>query len=178
MSMRRTEEFRELGDPKRVQAFFGYVDEETGEWISDHGRTKQEFKEEADINRIVNNILQGGVSDWLERHEKWVQQAGDTKVPDLNYRELMTQVAECDERFMQLPSAVRAGFKNDPAVFLDFIQSEGGEVEIKELIKKANPIVVKAGSLQEGSKPKEAEKPKEEIAVAKSPPSGEADPPG
>lgn len=143
---------RPADDDGRVQKFFSYVDEE-GEIIQDKGRTKQEFAKEADINNIVGNILKTGSSDWLEKHEEWLKTARDSIVPDVEYREIMSIMADAGERFVELPSEVREGFNNDPAEFMEFVQSEKGDIDLAELIAVARPAVVKAGSIAEGSKP-------------------------
>lgn len=146
---------RDPNDPKRVRKHFGWVDEETGEFIPDPGRTKQEFRDETDINKIVKDITKRGATDWLEKHDEWLKGAASVVVPNIDYKTLMDQIADAENRFTDLPSAVRKGFDNDPAKFLDFVQSEGGDVELQELLAKALPIVEKKGSVGAASAPKE-----------------------
>lgn len=163
---------RDRNDPSRVTAAYGYLDEETGEIIPDKGRTKQEFAKDGDINNIIQNVLRTGVSDWIDNHDAWVKGTADVTVPNIDYKELMDRLAEAEQKFMELPSAVRAGFDNDPAQFMDFVQGEGGDIEITELIAKAKPVVKKAGSVQEASKPKEEPEVKADVKVDP-PPSGD-----
>lgn len=156
MSMKYGESERRAPDaPGRLQRYFSSIDPETGEEIMEQSMTKQEFADDADINKIVANIMKTGVSDWLDNHNDWVKNAGDVEVPNIDYKGMMDILADAEDRFMDLPSQVRAGFDNDPAVFMDWVQGEGGDVELQELIAKAAPKIVKKGSAHEGSRPKE-----------------------
>lgn len=168
---------REQDAAGRVQLHFAWLDEETGEIVMEPSRTKQEFADESDINNIIKNILRTGANDWLEKNDAWMKETGDVEVPNVNFRELMTTLAEANERFMGLPSAVRAGFGNDAAAFTDWVQSEGGNVELQELIDKAKPAAEKKGSVNEASKPAEPDgEPPETPPAAPETPSGGEDP--
>lgn len=134
----------------RVRKYFSTIDEE-GEIIEDKGRTKQEFAKDADINNIVSSIMRSGTTDWLEKHKEWLKEAGDVEVPDIDFKAAMDIVASSESRFAQLPSEIRSGFNNDPAEFLNFVQSENGAIELAELVARAKPVVTKAGSAAHGA---------------------------
>lgn len=151
--------------PGRLQKVWGSVDED-GVYIEPIGRTKQEFKDETNINNIIAQIGRTKSTEWIEKNTAWMQQLGDRDVPDINYKELMDIVTGSEERFLQLPSDIRAGFQNDVATFLDFVQSENGEVELAELVAKAKPVASKLGSVMAAS---------EEPATTRNPPSSDGD---
>lgn len=76
---------------------------------------KQEFKEECDINRIVDRFAQSGLVTHLARG---VPQFADVSEMG-DYRSAIETVREAQEFFMGLPAKVRAEFNNDPAQLLD-----------------------------------------------------------
>lgn len=153
MSQLLNEGIRAEDAPGRLVQVYSSLDEETGEVIAPVGRTKQEFKDEVDINSIVKVILKTGKTDWLEANQAWMQQVGDTEVGSMTYKEVMDVVAGSAERFAELPSDVRSGFNNEASQFLDFVQGRGGVDELAAMIVAARSPVVKKGSVHEGSKP-------------------------
>lgn len=90
--------------------------------------TKQQFKEECDVNNIVRRFDQDGIVMQFARGTPAymdVSEVGD-------YRSALERVRLANEFFMQLPAKVRARFSNDPAVYID----EAGSLspaELKEL---------------------------------------------
>lgn len=92
-------------------------------------RTKQAFKDECDINKIMR---------------KWEKQQTITHVRDgmpsygdfsnaMEYKEAADRVLAANEAFMQLPAGVRARVNNSPAQFLDFIGDPENRAELEEL---------------------------------------------
>lgn len=82
--------------------------------------TKQEFKDDCDINLIMERALRGQVINNLnERVARW----GDvSSIPD--YRTSLDMVTRAQGMFMELPPSIRERFANDPAMFLDFVAND------------------------------------------------------
>lgn len=94
----------------------------------DEGRTQQNFRDECDINVIVERFgLTGELPQSLS-----VPQSGDfSGVTD--YHSAMNVVAAADAAFMELPGALRARFENDPGRLLAFLNDEKNRAEAVEL---------------------------------------------
>lgn len=83
-------------------------------------RTKQSFKAECDINTIMRNYRDHGL---LPTGSQAAAKFGDfSSVGD--YLDALTLITEAERQFQQLPSDVRATFRNDPGQFLNFIKPE------------------------------------------------------
>lgn len=95
---------------------------------ADEDRTKQSFKAEADINNIMARYQKTGVLDFAQKHEP---RYGD--VTGLDFEAGMQAIATAKTMFADLPSSVRARFKNDPREFLDFVQDPRNRDEAREL---------------------------------------------
>lgn len=94
----------------------------------DQGRTKQSFKDECDINLIMARYMKTGVLDFVTKHAPQYRD-----VTGLDYQAAMQQVAKAQSMFMDLPSAIRSRFENNPALFLDFVQDPANEAEMHQL---------------------------------------------
>lgn len=81
----------------------------------DPSRTRQDQKEEADINTIVRNF---GVTGVLPATIKVPLQGDFSEVGD--YRQALHSVMEAQASFMALPADVRKRFDHDPAAFVEF----------------------------------------------------------
>jgi len=80
-------------------------------------RTKQSFKDQVDINKIVARYLKTGL---LSNVNNSPQMYGDfSNVPDL--RTALNTVARAKSVFMALPAKVRERFQNDPVKMVEFI---------------------------------------------------------
>ena len=105
-----------------------YVDPETGELaqpirycgdpVADKV-TKDSFKDECDINRILKGYMSG--KEITHVNEKAAQYADVSELGD--YRTAIDNVRAVEELFMSLPAAERAKYDNDPALYLDVIKS-------------------------------------------------------
>lgn len=85
----------------------------------DPGQTKQEFKQECDINVIMSQYMKTGLAPGAAS----VGEYGDyAEAPD--YFEAQNVVKAAEEQFSRLPSAVRDEFRNDAAAFLAFVHDE------------------------------------------------------
>lgn len=88
---------------------------QSGLHCSDETRTQQQFKEECDINTIVERF---GLTGTLPENLK-VPMTGDfTEVYD--YQTSLDKIREADTAFMQMPARVREQFGNDAGRFVDF----------------------------------------------------------
>lgn len=107
---------------KRVQIFF-----------DEPSRTKQEFKQECDLNHIMKRFKKVMGVDFLNRYSGVVGgQFGDfSNVPD--FRTARDQVKLMEEVFMALPAKVRSRFNNDPAELLDFVDDPMNLEEARSL---------------------------------------------
>lgn len=89
------------------------------------GRTKQEFKDECDVNNIIRRYTRDGflahVAQGVPRFLD-VSEVGD-------FRQAIDQVRAATAFFEGLPAKVRAKFKNDPTKFID----EAGQMTRDEL---------------------------------------------
>lgn len=104
--------------------------------------TQQQFKDEADINRIVNMFLKTGVLP--ETNLRGV--FGDyINAPD-SYHEALNYVIEADQAFMDLPAELRAQFNNDPAVLLTYLQNEDTkEKPVKQVNERQQELPIEDG---------------------------------
>lgn len=124
---------------------YRYLDQETGELVmgtprpdpSRGGRTRQEAKQECDVNFIVNQHKRGLVTAHVVRT---VGEYGF--VPASDFRECMERVREAQEVFAVLPAETRKFFRNDPAEFVEFSRDPKNVqklVELKLAVPKPGP---------------------------------------
>jgi len=93
------------------------------------GRTKQSFKEQCDINWIMERYNKTGqFPDLVKREGKY----GDFSSAG-TYQEALNVVRHAEIQFASLSSAVRERFLNDPARFLEFVGDPSNVDEMVEL---------------------------------------------
>lgn len=104
------------------------VSNETGLRCDDPSLTQQQFKEEADINTIVERF---GLTGELPT---------DVRAPiyadfeeSFDFHSSMNAIRQAEESFMRLPAAVRARFANDAGAFVDFCSDEANRPEAERL---------------------------------------------
>lgn len=109
-------------DRKRVQKIFELP-----------SRTKQSFKDECDINKIMKRFKKVMGAEYLNRFNGYTGgQFGDfSNVTD--YRTAIEQVSQARGVFEALPAKVRARFQNDAAEFLDFCHNPANVDEMVSL---------------------------------------------
>lgn len=83
---------------------------------TDRHRTKQEFKDECDINKLLERYQQQGVPPRVNSGQP---QWGDFTAPDL--QTALNTVIEAEALFDELPSSLRNRFDNDPVKLLDWV---------------------------------------------------------
>lgn len=102
---------------------------DTGLRCEDESRTHQEFKEESDINTIIDRF---GIGENPIEAQKWVTNVDIADAPD-NYMDVMNQLNAARDQFMSLPAKVRSRFDNDPAAFVDFVSDAANLDEMVHL---------------------------------------------
>lgn len=89
--------------------------EESGLKCLDFSLTQQQFKEEADINTIVDRFMKSGVLPTPAVMPQFMDIEGN-----FDYQTAMNYVRQADENFMRMDAKVRARFNNSPQEFLEF----------------------------------------------------------
>lgn len=89
--------------------------------------TRQEFKDECDINRILASYQRTGA---LQHFAKYAPQYGDFNACDL--QEAMTLINRARKMFDELPSAVKREVST-PEGFLAFVQNPANAERMAEL---------------------------------------------
>ena len=114
-------------------------------------KTQQQFKDEVDINTIVERF---GVTGEAPPTINFPEEQDFTEVHD--FQSAMNVLRASEEAFMQLPAKARARFQNSPQQFMEFIHDADNQDEAIKLglaTKKPEPIP--------DQKPTEAAKPPE-----------------
>lgn len=120
------------------------VSDATGLYCRDETRAQQQFKDETDINTIVERF---GLTGQLPNDLRMPLQEDFVDVMD--YQEALNQLLEADKAFMQLPANVRAEFQNDAGRFVAFASDEANAERCVELglavrkPKAAGPLEVR-----------------------------------
>lgn len=94
----------------------------------DVSRTKQEFKDECDINRIMAKYVQTGVLPGNVA----VGRYGDFSAVG-SYQEALATVFAADAQFQALPAEVRDEFGNSPARFLAAVADPSQKARFQKL---------------------------------------------
>lgn len=84
------------------------------------GRTKQSFKAQCDINKIVDKARVTGLVGHLNTKKPVYGDVSD--IPD--YQSALSIVIKADEAFSSLPSKVRNRFHNNPVEMIDFLSNK------------------------------------------------------
>jgi len=89
--------------------------DQNGLKCEDPSLTQQQFKEEADINTIVDRFMKSGVLPTPASMPQYVDYEGV-----FDFQSAMNAVRQADENFMRMDAKVRARFNNSPQEFLEF----------------------------------------------------------
>ncbi|WNK13649.1 MAG: internal scaffolding protein [Microvirus sp.] len=90
--------------------------------------TKQEFKNECDINILMARYqVTGELTNLNERAPQYLDATG------FDYQTSMEFIAGAKSLFHELPSDLRFRFGNDPAAFLDFTSKDSNREEMAAL---------------------------------------------
>ncbi len=147
--------------------------------VYDDGRTKQSFKDETDINKILQRAQKTGTISHLNQHEG---RYGDFSNFDFFGAQLM--LTRGREIFDDLPSEVRAEFSNSQGAFFAYVNDPANKDRLGELLpalaepgrQNITPTAPKADELAVLQKAEESAKPKPE-AEPKAGPEKAAEPP-
>lgn len=91
-------------------------------------KTKQEFKDSADINKIMKRFLAGEAFPQATREGYYAD------VPNIkNLHEAYELVQQSEESFMSLPAEARKRFENDPLQLVSFLQDPANVDEAVKL---------------------------------------------
>ena len=96
--------------------------------------TQQHFKEECDINTIMERF---GVTGELPTNIR--QPMSADFIEAMNFHEAQNALLEAKNSFMELPAQVRAKFENDPAALIQYLEAdldENGSKEREEFMGK------------------------------------------
>lgn len=94
-------------------------------------RTKQSFKRETDINRIMEKYVKTGDVSPEALAQRQATFADVSEIGD--FQQCQQQVIDAGRAFMTLPPDLRARFENEPAQLLDFVSQEENREEAIEL---------------------------------------------
>ena len=90
------------------------------------GKTRQEFRDESDINTLMKRYETTGIPPWVDdTGERRFLDVSD--VPD--FQSAMQIVIDAENAFMALSAQVRKEFENDPGNFLRYVEQAGSDEE-------------------------------------------------
>lgn len=98
--------------------------------------TKQEFKDECDINVLMKRYQKTGLFPQYPNAGK-AQFVSNIGMPD--YQESLAIVMEANDMFSRLNSELRKRFDNDPAKFLGFVNDPANADELVKLKLREAP---------------------------------------
>ena len=94
---------------------------------NDASLTQQQFKEESDINTIVDRFMKSGVLPNPINMPQYIDYEGV-----FDFQSAMNTVRQADENFMRMDAKIRARFNNSPQEFLEFF---GNPENLEEAIR-------------------------------------------
>jgi phage internal scaffolding protein len=115
-----------------------FASEACGLKCEDETKTDQSFKEECDINTLINRFGLG-----MDMPTNFaIPQSGDFTEIVTDYQTAMNLLVEAQEEFMRLPAMVRDRFENNPAELIGFLENPDNAEEalkIGLLTKREEP---------------------------------------
>lgn len=113
------------------------------------GRTKQQFKDECDINNILRKFERSGLIDHVSRYNgQYADVTGE-----VDYQTALDVIFRAEEAFFSLPSKIRARFDNDPQAFLEFVDDPKNRDEMIDMGLARKPPPASPGTQPEGEPP-------------------------
>ena len=104
-----------------------YGIEEYGESL-----TKQTFKDECDVNKILDRFARTGAISHLE--QRGAEYGDFSDVTDLE--DAYARIKRGEQIFSELPSELRNEFQNNPWAFFRYVNDPRNEGRLKELLPK------------------------------------------
>lgn len=101
---------------------------ETGTDNQEPTETQQQFKDECDINTILERF---GVTGELPMNIR--QPVSTDFVEAFDFQTAQNAIIAARESFMEMPAKVRARFDNDPQKFITFFEDEANRQEAETL---------------------------------------------
>ncbi len=95
------------------------------------GRTKQSFKNDCDINRILHKAQKTGTISHLQKRGG---EYGD--FANFDFFDAQTKLAKAREIFDELPSEMRREFENQPRKFFEFANDPANVDRLAEVLPK------------------------------------------
>jgi len=110
---------------------------ESGLHCEDATLTQQQFKEETDINNIMEKFGMTGLLPQIPLEPSYGDFSGV-----YDYHSALNAIISSEEQFEALPAQLRSRFDNDPAKLIDFLGDENnGEEAIKLGLVNPKPVV-------------------------------------
>lgn len=91
--------------------------------------TKQSFKDECNINNIMAQYQKSGLIEHANEHRG----SYDDYCNHTDYHTALSQIAEAQSMFNELPATIRAKFDNSPAQFLAFVHEPDNAPKLVEM---------------------------------------------
>ena len=107
---------------------FSAMSDETGLKCLDPSLTQQQFRDESDINTIVDRFMKTGHLPDPVSMPQYVDYEGV-----FDFQSAMNVVRQADENFMRMDAKVRARFHNSPQEFLEFFANPANSDEAVRL---------------------------------------------
>lgn len=92
------------------------------------GKTKQEFRDECDINVLMKRYQETGSLEHVQRREALYADVSST-----DFQTAMDILADANTAFNELPSHIRDRFNNDPKQMLAFVEDDANLEEAAQL---------------------------------------------
>jgi len=96
--------------------------------FSKPSRTQQHFRDECDINTILERF---NITGQLPAGSVQPQYGDFSGITD--YQSALNAVMAAQDSFLELPAKIRAKFDNDPALFVEFASDEANKDEMKAM---------------------------------------------
>ena len=107
---------------------FSAMSDETGLKCLDPSLTQQQFRDESDINTIVDRFMKTGHLPDPVSMPQYVDYEGV-----FDFQSAMNVVRQADENFMRMDAKVRSRFHNSPQEFLEFFADPANSEEAVRL---------------------------------------------
>ncbi len=94
-------------------------------------RTKQAFKDECDINRVLDRAVHGASLAHLKAHEGTYGDFAD--FDEQSYELMLGRISDANTVFYDLPSELRNEFDNNPGKFFGFVNDPANVDKLDEI---------------------------------------------
>lgn len=105
-----------------------FESDRTSLYCKDPAKTKQEFRDETDINVIINRFMKTGEPPPIALPEHFMDLSQRT-----TYFDMASRVAEANKLFYELPATKREEFQNNPNLWADAVVKATNQGDYKTL---------------------------------------------